>query len=245
MKIGTFVWSVESAKLDGKDIWRMKTHQLLLSGGDNKGFSQVDADKTTFQPLKSIFRHTLLGDIECEYTPSSAIVTVFKNGKKMSSNTVALDKIYYDNEQAYHVFQRLPLTEGYKGMIPIFTSVSATKLELPVDVAAKETVEVPAGKFECYKLHLGIVNQDFWISTDANRFIVKFEAGGVTCELEQAGQYKPNEMRVCKDEQWGFSISAPASWYFFDFNLPDQPQDKTVFLLDPEETGTNFLTLSR
>ena len=47
------VWSVESAKLDGSDIWRMNAHRFVLAGGDNKGISHVDVDQNTFRPIRS------------------------------------------------------------------------------------------------------------------------------------------------------------------------------------------------
>lgn len=245
MKIGTFVWSIDSAKLEGKDVWRMIKHQFILSGGDNRGLSLVEADKTAFEPIKSVFRHTLLGDIEAQYSPGEVIVTVYKNGKQVSTRKDTLEKVYYDNEQAYHVFRRLPLAEGYKANVPIYAPLGSSKIELPFSVAAKETVEVPAGKFECYKVQLGIVNQTFWISADASRYLVKFEAGGVISELEQIGINKPGEMKTYKDDQWGFSLAIPAGWYSYDQDMAGKDENKIVFLLDPEETALNMLTVSK
>ena len=241
MKIGTFIWSVESAKLDGKDIWRMKTHRFILSGGDNRGLSQVDADKNTFQPIKSIFRHTLMGNTEAEYTPGEVVVTTFKNDKKTSSRKEQLEKVYYDNEQWSEGFRRLPWSKGYKVTAPVYVPFGGGKIDLPIEVAGIETIESPAGKFECYKLQLGIVNQTFWISTDDNRFFVKVEAGGVTGELEQVGINKPGEIKSYKNDEWGFSFSAPAGWYFYEQNKSEKNDSSGVYLLDPEETAVNFI----
>ncbi len=240
MKIGTFVWSVESAKLDGRDIWRMNTHRFVLAGGDNKGISHVYVDKNTFRPIRSTFQHTLLGDTDADYMPDEVVVTMHTKGKT-STRKEKLDKTYYDNEQGVELFRRLPLTEGYKAITPIYASFGGGKIPIEVEVTAKETVEVPAGKFECYKLHLGLVNQDFWFSTDANRYFVKMEAGGVTGELEQIGLNKPDGMKTYNDKEWGFSFSAPAGWYFYASDKPEKDDSRDFYLLDPEERATNFV----
>ncbi|HEY4761719.1 MAG TPA: tetratricopeptide repeat protein [Thermoguttaceae bacterium] len=245
MKIGTFVWSIESAKLDGRDIWRMRTHRFILAGGDNRGISQVDADKNTFVPIKSLFQHTLLGNTEAEYTPGEVVVTTFKDGKENSTRKETLDKVYYDNEQGVELFRRLPLSEGYKATTPIYVPFGGGKIDFPVEVTGKETVEVPAGKFECYKLYLSIVNQTFWISTDANRYLIKLEAGGVTGELEQIGINKSAETRTYKDDQWGFSLGIPSGWYAYSQDIPGKEDTKMVFLLDPEEAAVNLITVSK
>ena len=244
MKIGAFVWSVDSAKLDGRDIWRMNTHRFVLAGGDNKGISHVDVDKNTFRPIRSTFQHTLLGDTDADYTPDEVVVTVHSKGKT-STRKQKLDRTYYDNEQAVELFRRLPLAKGYKGITPIFASFGGGAIPIEVEVTAKETVEVPAGKFECYKLHLSLVNQDFWYSTDANRYFVKMEAGGVTGELEQIGLNKPDEMKTYTDKEWGFSFSAPAGWYFYASDKPEKDDSRDVYLLDPEEQATNHVGVGK
>ncbi|MGD0383373.1 MAG: DUF3108 domain-containing protein, partial [Thermoguttaceae bacterium] len=217
----------------------------VLAGGDNRCLSQVDADTTSFQLIKSFWHHSLLGNIEADYSPDKVVVTVFRNGKKISTRKESLNKVYYDMGQAYHVFQRLPLADGYNANVPIYMPLSNDKLELPFEVVGKETIEVPAGKFECYKVQLGIANQTIWISNDANRYIVKIEAGSVISKLEQIGINKPGEKRTYKDDEWNFSISAPVGWYFYSQNKPDEDNSKLVVLLDPEETALNMLTVSK
>ena len=218
MKIGTFVFAVESAKLDGKDIWHTKNLTFIPAVGDIRGFSQVDVDKNTFQPIKSSLQHSLLGDAEAEYSPGEVVVTMFKNGKKSSTRKETFDKIYYDNEQGYCLFRRLPLAEGYKAIVPIYTSLGANKIELPLEVTGKETVEMPAGKFECYKMHLGMVNQTFWISTDEHRYIVKLKPAASLPNWNKSELKKPGEMKSYNNDEWGFSFSVPAGWYFFEPN---------------------------
>jgi hypothetical protein len=246
MNIGTFVWSVDAAKLDGKDIWRMKTYRYILAGGDNRGVSQVDADKNTFQPIRSMFRHTLMGDTEAEYSAGEVTVTSIKDGKKTSSRKETLDKVYYDNEQGVELFRRLPLSVGKQVIAPIYVPFGGGRVELPVTVTGLERIEVPAGQFECNKIEIGLVNQTFWVSTDANHYLVKLEAGGVIGELDQIGVNKPGELKPGGDPRLGIFFRIPAGWYSYEYDMPDNKKTiKTFFLIDPDETASNHITVSK
>ena len=133
--------------------------------------------------------------------------------------------------------------KDYQAIVPIYTSLGATKIELPVKVTGIETVETPVGKFECYKMHLDVVNQTFWISTDEHHYIVKFEAGGLTAELEQIGLNKPGELRnpLIRTNGGSQSLSQLVG-YFYQPSPPEKKIDsKPLFLLDPEETAVNFV----
>ena len=55
-----------------------------------------------------------------------------------------LDGVYYDNEQGWQLFRRLPLADDTKGEIPICATFGGGLMKLDVEVTGKETVEVPA-----------------------------------------------------------------------------------------------------
>lgn len=245
--LGSLIWSVEAAQRDGRDIWRMKTIRFVLEGGENRGLSIVDVDKATLQPLWSTFRHTLIGHTDADYKPGGATVTQYKDGKP-SVREVTLDKVYYDNEEGTELFRCLPWAEGYKATVPIYASFGGGQIPIETEVVGKETVEVKAGKFDCFKVLLRPVNQFFWYSADANRYLVKLEVGGMTAELEQIGYNKPDQTRPYRDEELGFSLALPAGWYAFGFSLPSEPGEagaKRVFLIDPEAAAMNFVRVEK
>jgi hypothetical protein len=241
LKIGSFVWSVESARLDGQDVWRMKTYRYVLAGGDNRGMSLVDADKQKFQPIRSSFRHTLIGTTDAAYDFDAGKVTVTRPGTEDAPRSDQLERTYYDNEQGVFVFRRLPLAEGFQAKVPIYASFGAGKIDIEVKVVAKETIEVPAGSFECYKVHLLPVNQTFWHTADAHRYLVKFEAAGVTAELERLGQNKPDEVRPLRDDRFGFSLDLPASWYHMKESTSKDRPVRMVHLIDPGATAIHIV----
>ncbi len=239
LNIGSFIWSVESANLDGRDVWRMNTYRYILAGGDNRGVSEVDADKQSFQPLRSSFRHTLIGTTDATYAANQ--VTVTRPGSNNPPRNETLNRTYYDNEQGVFVFRRLPLAEGYKANVPIYSTFGGGKVEIEIEVNGKEMVEVPAGNFECYKVTLRPVNQIFWYTTDAHRYLVKFDAGGVSAELQRMGQNKPGEVRPYRDDAFGFSLDVPAGWYYLENTMPADKPTRIVTLVDPDMAAIQYV----
>jgi hypothetical protein len=235
------VWAVESAKLDGKDVCRMTLHRYV--GEMGSGVSHVEADPITSQPIKSMIRNPILGSAEAVYTPGEVAVTTLSRmgtGKeKKSVHKEPLDKVYYDQEQACQIMRRLPLAVGYKGVLPLYLPASTMKLDLAFEVVAKETLKVPAGKFECYKVPLPAINQTLWYTTDAHHYLVQLEAPGASIVLEQLGLNKPGKTRTCKNDQMGCSFAIPAGWYYYPTTTGDGP--KAFLLLDPEEYAINFV----
>jgi hypothetical protein len=234
LEIGNFVFSARTGEVDGRDVWHLALARNIWVNAPNLGLSQVVVDRQTFHPIRSLFRHSLLGTFEADYSPYQVTVHTKAMGGKDSGRKVDLDGLYYDNEQGWHLFRRLPLTDGYQGKLPIFASFGAGAIELEGVVTGKETVEVPAGEFECYKLLVKPVQQSFWISADAHRYVIKFVAGGVTGVLQSVRQVQPGAMLEQSDDALGFSLSAPADWYFIpETNSVDETKQIFV-LMDPD-----------
>jgi tetratricopeptide (TPR) repeat protein len=243
LEIGDFILSARSGKVGGQEVWHLGLNRNISVNPPNLGISDVVVDRHTFRPISSTFNHTLLGNAIAEYSPKK--VTIRSKGKdgKESVKKFDLDGIYYDNEQGWQLFRQLPLTDNYKATVPICVTFGGGPMKLDVEVTGKETVEVPAGKFECYKLLIKQVQQTFWISTDAHRYAVKFEAGGITGVLQSIRQVKPGETVEYADKDMGFSVSAPADWYFIPDKVTSKESFKHITLVDPGAEGVSTLSV--
>lgn len=230
MDIGAFVCTADSAKVDGRDVWQFRIRRYVL-GGQSQGASRADVDKKTFRPIRSVFNHEILGDVEAIYGPGQVETITRIKGKEDKKKTTDLDGVFYDNEEGIHLFRRLPLAVGYKVEVPIFAGFGAGKLPVELEVPAKEKLQVPAGEFECYRVELDI-GQTFWVSTDAKRYLVKFEGAGALAELAEIRHRKPGEPSKFVDKGSGISLTAPHGWFF---HKEQRDKDKTtVHILDPE-----------
>ena len=133
------------------------------------------------------------------------------------------------------------MADGYQAKVPIFASFGGGKIDIDVQVIGKETIDVPAGSFECYKVLLLPVNQTFWHTTDAHHYLVKFEAGGVSAELERLGRNVPGEVRPYRNDAFGLSLDLPAGWYYLDESIADEKPVRMVHLIDPDVAAVHIV----
>jgi len=243
LEIGEFILSARSGKVDGREVWYLALNRNIAPNAPNLALSRVVADRRTFQPISSTFRHSLMGTVEGEYTAKQVTVRSRGVDGKESVKKLDLDGVYYDNEQGWHAFRLLPLTDNYKGSMPICATFGGGLMKLETEVTGKETIEVAAGKFECYKLLVKPVQQTFWISSDSHRYAVKFEAGGVIGELQSIRQVKPGETVSYDDPKLGFSLSTPADWYVIPDKTAAKESERVLMLVDPEAEAVSALVV--
>ena len=98
------------------------------------------------------------------------------------------------------------------------------------EIAEIETVTVPAGEFECYRMTFGNKPQTFWFSTDPSHVLVRLEASGVVGTLEETYSRDPKSGIQHVDDVVGFSVRTPPGWLQAPFD--DQGTPKVV-MLDP------------
>jgi hypothetical protein len=139
-----------------------------------------------------------------------------------------------------HAMRRLPLRVGYKQTISIFSTLGGgVSIPIGLEVVAKEAVQTPVGKFDCFKVVLS-VNQTFWFSDDAHRYLVKMEIPGATALLTSVSQRKLGEPVPFSDQALGVSVTAPAGWVIHKRSNGSAEGETAIYFLDPEailETG--------
>ncbi|HUJ72834.1 MAG TPA: DUF3108 domain-containing protein [Verrucomicrobiae bacterium] len=228
--IGTVEYRADLVQqVNGQKIWRVGAR--LMAGGP-QSVSSVDADAETFRPLSSHWKHSLLGEVSATYRPGEVVI---QRVGKPQPDTVAVEGEVYDNEEAVHTMRRLPLQVGYKTTLPVLSTLGGgTVLSVGLEVQGKETVTVPAGTFDCYKVHLGLVNQTFWFCADTHRYLVKFEAGPVAAELTSIAQRNPGQVVAFRDDELGISFTAPANWVVWRAKNGQPAKQELIRTLDPD-----------
>lgn len=241
MRIGMFAWSADKIVTDaGQDAWQMKTRRYIALNSTH-GVSGVIAEPESFRPLSSWFNHTVLGDTSADYTPTQVVISSPVQGQ--GDTTLEFAGPVFDNEQAVHLIRRLPLEVGYKTTLPIMVTFGGKQLQIPLTVLEKQTMTVPAGEFECFKVDLEIekiMHQTMWFSTDDAHLLVKLSADGVVGELASITKQVPGESVEYKDAKFGFTLSAPSGWSFYQTDQND-PSESEVHLIDPDAIAVNLL----
>jgi len=226
-EIGTLILTVDSAEVEGVEAWRMGTRRRVYSDMDNQAVSDVLARRDDLTPFSSTFKHSLLGYFEATYGADEVRITTVGPD---TTREETLAGRYFDNEQGFHMFRLLPLEVGYRARLNFITTVAGAGNPIDIEITGIETVTVPAGEFEAYRMSFGEVPQTFWYSTDASRHFVKFEASGIVGELEEVYVRDPGKSTMHVDEEAGFTVTAPPGWLYAPFDDHGIPK---VVLLDP------------
>jgi hypothetical protein len=209
--IGVVGTSVLEKIRDGKTIWEMNVRRHI--GEENSGVSQVIVDKETNFPLLTRWDHTMMGKSNAVWNSDNLVITSTNKEGVSETKTVEFDPPAYSNDQWFFGFRQLPMKIGNKVTAPIrvaFTGGNAIDME--IEVAAKEEVETPVGKFDCFRLDTNI-QQTFWITDTPQRYIARFEAGGVTALLTSIDDDQSVELT---NEKLGFSVTVPSGWFYYE-----------------------------
>jgi hypothetical protein len=231
LEIGAIFYSVERAALDGKKIWRFRSR---TSAAGQQLASRVDADLETLLPINSSWTIGSASDTKCQYERGKVVVKTIAAGAE-KTRTIEIAPAPYDNEEGVFVFRCLPMVEKYKATVPIFASIGAGGIDIGLEVRGQETIEVPAGKFKCFKVFLTPVNQTFWMSDDEHRYLVKMEANNVIIPLEKIERLVAGETKKYADDDISFSLPSDSYVYGKGAGPSDnKPNEPGLTLLAPE-----------
>jgi dipeptidyl aminopeptidase/acylaminoacyl peptidase len=176
--------------MNGQTMPMDMTREVKMENGKWKVTDYVTSPQITVtdiniiepKTLKHIHRSTKQGPatIELEYTAEGATGTMDSgNGTKIPITNKFESHVIGDGAGLDLLIARMPIQEYFTTVIEIFDGSSNKIKKMQVKVLAKETVTVPAGSFESYKVEVAQLDgpEKFvvWISTkDLN--MIKTEA---------------------------------------------------------------------
>jgi hypothetical protein len=172
---GTSQRSVRRETQDGRDVWRVSTETDIGSG--SKDVFILDA--TTLAPLS---REATEGESRLALTfDGSAVEGSLRLGSRDVPIAVALDvPVMADTSALEWVMTGWPLAEGYAATAHTFDALARRVRRWSFGVAGSESVTVPAGTFDAYKIQmlptdgsLGLAT--LWVSKDPPRHLVRSE----------------------------------------------------------------------
>lgn len=222
---GVQVYRIAADRQSDRDCWTCDSWQLVSLNGQ-VGKSRVVTDRETFAPISSIWKHSQLGKANAVYSDDQVTIKLISRDDPVK---LPLDPPFYDNEQCAEVFRRLPLAVGYQTNLDIVATLSAAQIPLGVEVTKLETIEVPAGTFECFRLDLSI-GQTFWIANNGRRHLVQFQAGGVTAKLTKVITDLDRQPTTIETDR--YEAIVPADWYAYSPSDASSEARKS-FLIDP------------
>jgi dipeptidyl aminopeptidase/acylaminoacyl peptidase len=118
--------------------------------------------------------------VELEFNDGKATGTMKIQGRKSEVDIKIGGPLFADGPGYTHVIACLPLEEGYSTVFRNFDLQKQKPKGMRLEVKGSEEIEVPAGKFDCFRVELtsaegGPDRSTIWVSK-GNRLVVKLSA---------------------------------------------------------------------
>jgi hypothetical protein len=209
--LGDMTVSARSTTVDGSPAWLVEAFMGLPKVEVAK-YVYVYAERDSFVPLRTKLYHSQLGTAVAEYVDGERRMMLNRPGKLAEPYNQKLGAVTYDNEQVLYLVRRLPLSVGYETTL-LITGRPGVTATATVNVLGIESVTVPAGTFECFKVEVGSPPyiETEWFSTDANRYVVKVSSSEVDVALTEITRL-PEGPHGFEEPATGISLTAPAGW---------------------------------
>jgi hypothetical protein len=208
-------YSVESGMEAGKPVWYLR--YFIGSGRSPIYYATTAADAATMLPIKTRSRSNQIW-LESTYTANKIEVVDLRNSSQ-PARQIQSTGATYDSWQLVPIMRRLPLQPGLEVSVPVFESSSGSFNLVRVQVAARETIKVPAGTYDCYKVAIkydeDLPNeQTFWITADSHAYIARAHIDRIhefeLYSVDTAGKDQPVAFEI---PGMGIALSAPRQWY--------------------------------
>ena len=142
--------SCSGAKRGEQDVWRIISEQSSPMG------AAVDTFDVDAKTLKPVYRGVKQGPatVRVNYSDAEISGAITMPGRDMPLTTTLEAPVYGSDTALDLVVASLPLAPGYKTTLRTFDILSQAVKVMTLEVAGVESVTVPAGTFEAFKVEL-------------------------------------------------------------------------------------------
>jgi len=177
--IGDGSFGTTKDELDGTAVWIISTATNVPGSVEEE--SKVYTDAETLSPIRYETTMTVSKgtyEITAVYGEDEVQIDAETPDGPQSLTRPKPDNAY-DNDQLLMLGRALPLEEDYSAEFNLVIPKSANKTPTSVKVVGRETVTVPAGEFDCWKVQYGFggVSQSAWYAVEGSKPMVKYDNG--------------------------------------------------------------------
>ncbi len=118
-----------------------------------------------------------------------ALAVTRQRAEKTEERDLNLREHHYDNESSLWLWRTLDLAGGYEARYVSVNHLDASQQTVTVRVTRRETLEVPAGTFETWRLlvRTGRATRVAWISVASPHELVQWDNGSLVFRLAESG----------------------------------------------------------
>jgi len=182
---------VSKATAGSAPAWRIVTSQQSDMGGAVDTF---DLDQTTLLPLRWAVQQGP-ATVVLDFTPEAVKGIVKMGANEMPVNIALAAPVFGDGSSLETLVAALPLAAGYETTLRVFDFQVQQARAMSLSVAGTESITVPAGSFECFKVMLKPIGEEtggstIYVGTKDPRCMIRgvFElppaAGGGTVNVD-------------------------------------------------------------
>jgi hypothetical protein len=138
---------------------------------------KLSVNSSTLKPISSrrVFESQGGDDeepIEVTYTPQGAQI---KQGGRQTG--LSVPEHSYDNDSSLFLWRTLSFVTPYEASYNTIITNHRSRQKVNLEVIRKETVTVPAGRFEAWRLEISTSNarQVAWITDDPSRTLIRYD----------------------------------------------------------------------
>jgi hypothetical protein len=156
----------------------MTTLNQRSEGEEGSDEARLIVQSSTLKPVSSTRVITSEGGdddrdpIEVIYTPQGAQI---RQGDRQTG--LSVPEHSYDNDSSLFLWRTLSFVTPYEASYNTIITGQRNRQKVNLEVIRKETVTVPAGRFEAWRLEITTSNarQVAWITDDATRTLVRYD----------------------------------------------------------------------
>ncbi len=177
----------------GVEIWRVTSEQKSSQGSAVDTF---DLDLRTLAPISWVGVQGP-ASVRLDFAESSVKGALKFGGNEMPINAELAAPVFGDGSSLETLLGALPLAPGYAAAIRVFDFQMASSRAMKLSVPGIESVTVPAGTFECFRVELVSVGDEgattAFMSAKEPRVMVRADyvlpasSGGGTAKMELVG----------------------------------------------------------
>ncbi|GMU39895.1 MAG: hypothetical protein AMXMBFR23_07610 [Chloroflexota bacterium] len=164
--------------------------------------ARVVVDAATLRPVegsREVMRRTESGSLQPEsYTwtyglddeGNVTMTSVRTIGEETRERTLRIRDHYYDNESSLWLWRALAFEEGFNQNYVSANPVEQSQQTVNLQVPQRETITVPAGEFEAWRLIFrnGRAVRTAWVNAEAPHQVLRWDNSDIVFELTNIGE---------------------------------------------------------
>lgn len=167
------------------------SHTVLITDQEGSEFHEratVFTDPYTLIPTRTEFeRESAEGHVSyvAEYGSEDVMIKASIPGGHEEAAMKLPARPFYDNEQLVMVIRALPLYGNFRGTLKSVLTRAGAQDKVILRVCGRESISVPAGHFETWKVDIAGTDQSAWIAVAPPHQLVRYEnrKAGILSEL--------------------------------------------------------------